>query len=1848
MVDDLESSLSKTQHDLELQSIKADVAYRRGQSEVLAEQSRNERLQKTIEKLLTSKESLERTINQLRVKHHRQSFLASPVSTRHSHREASAAIQFESETFKRHVTADKLNGFDLTDTPVFVDQLKQFIAEYGATHMLSIVESLVPSSFWSFVGDMCHHSLSKFVKLIMSGEVDCGDWFDVWYNHVPGDWVMLLCGATSNDRERNEELGEEHERRQLNRSISVLSILCNMLNSQCTKLTQENVSMILSQSSRITGKTMKIFNQLGYSMSERALSNHRKCLFEQGDTLIKEYIKLLKRFNYTIAIMFDNCDWIGLHIMFYVGNITTSPSEELRSTFPKRVHIRDLTLDHFELNDDEDKALKKCINRRVNRACIILNDIKSDIEALSDPINVKLMVEDHDARNKSKAKLGRKKSIYTGTSKPSLYNEMMNLEKESLLKTVTIQQGYSAPVESSGFRSPHETKPLTVSKDDIVEVLFRDHKRKIAAIKTAYDKTGWVPLFCITGDQSDEPDDERSYLVTPTIDRTRSRFHSRMEARGVLTCPEEEHLSLEDDVCQSLPMDEHEGSSMNEGAPQSEALPMNEGEPLPMDEDAPQSETARANPQFRDQRKLDPEFIRLVKELVKSLNNVSPSNIMSFLPLFTYLGVASSLSDVLDSFKIIKEMFGDYPWLFMVSDTQEFQLIHDFRDKLRIKIQQKIDTFRKWNEQHLDAASAAAVRSNELSIVKLKLQLDKIDDERAHFWGPFHGVMGGIRGWNGQFGSFLLKPMLDWIGYSEAYNSLLVCAYGYHKMAIDVSDSMFISWVITGLSIYETLKLDEDKQPLEKLDIIAKDSTTFQYYDLIVRHELGKLLNLEDSGKLNGVDGFNLLTAAIKQMVGYYAMSGNYNLTYAAAVHIRETKTSKQEECDTYRLNCNAENKKTKKSSPHDRAMETNIKELKQTVGSVNEHNIQREAQNVRVAPGVIHAFSETLFGKEKFEADGEDSKNVIDREQAVLSMCVAFKLSLSKQIISEFNASRSGESAEVPPAALSDETFSLLKVAPPSNAVSKNVKPKTLQVRTNWYDSYKLDQTERHKQVVSFVTRTAIGGVNKPDSVKRRMFTRRTLDAEAKKRTTKNLTKSLNSQFMFFGYILKDHPDLFNRYTLMGMVKDGQLRKAAKAKIRDYCNKEFFTKHNDKNVVYYRKNPSNPCIMESVSLYGEDVKEYYINGCIYDGNAFIRQFREYSSSTFKQGELTGTSQLMDFIYQVMKEELTADDLDDDHPRTLAFIMDLGQCLQKKIEEQRRDLSKQNVAYGMKKLTPGPLDSNYRPSYIMDKYNDRSVGGGREELVGVFGEVFSQLGLSNNRNHKLMELLEHKKDVNLLFSGIGGNVSERKKTRHISIDDDVVNCSFDDETDHNEDSKVIFEAFNIIKKENEDGKYANVLVKMPDTDGWLIAVLMYSLQDDPEEMGTIFIETTNKIVGGVDTNIINCKEAMYCIERDPRLLFLDKFFKVPTFIAICIALGGDTTHATKGVTHLKGIPWILNQLKWIGSILREPTQEERDDGFNFGINYTAFQRMFMLIHAQLHHSAICDRWDSKGVTEQGRYLDEIGYAEFEKVIGLVALKEMGFMPSEANMEFIAGRTLSRLQTWLNTLIPKPIPFPIKGFDVIVMNENGQDERVSEPRPDSIDFELVGDVQPKFTLNDKGEWTNTLLTDMFKDGIINALAKQKTNEAEAKEKKKTASKLCGKCQHPFHKKTICSFCPPDECNEENLCVEVCKKCKHPPHKGAKCSQCINKGYQLGRCNCISVCALCRKPLIDDLGEACICDQSNEDGDESESFEEAIQATVESLDNDSMVEVCVGVADDEARAVVLENMEEWSIE
>jgi hypothetical protein len=291
------------------------------------------------------------------------------------------------ERLARHTTSDdSLSYLDASDEDtrdaltVLQAAIEDAAASLGADAVVCAVESKFPSTFYTICGESLNYQLRQFVRDIMDGSISTNQsWKRLW-SQVPGAIIVMLSKATSSDTETKSGLGQVRQDLLLTQSIQVVSLLCVMVNPNCTQISQAKVSLIMMSGKGCTQLGREVLFKLGVSTGHSASASQQLVLRDQGLEIVKMLIRLAVFMGLPLFLIFDNADWskladIAIHLVHYIvwfGD-KNSPRE-----MPVSMSLDELKEANFEESSDEVHAKNISDSKSNTYASLITADDEAE------------------------------------------------------------------------------------------------------------------------------------------------------------------------------------------------------------------------------------------------------------------------------------------------------------------------------------------------------------------------------------------------------------------------------------------------------------------------------------------------------------------------------------------------------------------------------------------------------------------------------------------------------------------------------------------------------------------------------------------------------------------------------------------------------------------------------------------------------------------------------------------------------------------------------------------------------------------------------------------------------------------------------------------------------------------------------------------------------------------------------------------------------------------------------------------------------------------------------------------------------------------------------------------------------------------------------------------------------------------------------------------------------------------------------------------------------------------------------------------------------------------------------
>ena len=585
------------------------------------------------------------------------------------------------------------------------------------------------------------------------------------------------------------------------------------------------------------------------------------------------------------------------------------------------------------------------------------------------------------------------------------------------------------------------------------------------------------------------------------------------------------------------------------------------------------------------------------------------------------------------------------------------------------------------------------------------------------------------------------------------------------------------------------------------------------------------------------------------------------------------------------------------------------------------------------------------------------------------------------------------------------------------------------------------------------------------------------------------------------------------------------------------------------------------------------------IHTVIHDAPASMRKAWPLSQNT---EEYTGSEQCLAIGNQFLKKSLGQG------YSTVRLVFDLGGSLEKMVTENKRD--KKKGKYTERPFTRGLISSVVQrrsEKYLQAVFGSRDVG--RVEFLDVFGAVARNP--SEEESEAMLEWFpsgqqgslspcasihgvgrsaeERARGIELRYTASGSHAGTRLGTtsRSLTITQTPVSLQ-------REDTELV----RLACQDVVQNKAAEIVAG--DNDIWMIGALALATLIDRGlgRLGHLFVHTTFHKVNdsGFESEFINVNELVQVIQEDPRLASLTTGSRVRSVIAVAVLLGGDTTNGWKGITPGKGLGWYLENVAFVGSIIKDAAGEEREAGWWVVRNPHAVERLMKVWYVSLNHAAFSQHfgtnWAGLSASERAEKLGSLEYLTLERVVAKKRVPQVQyFVPSSLNADYCGRRMQKRLDGWCKALELNPPMPPLLGFEVKVAKDGGGTDTLVEPSAADLEERQLIAVWPH--LDTKGTPFGTLFNAEGGRPSTTTLVENMNGAAATQ-----SSRLCGSCRHPFHGKNACQICQGTTDLQGKCCVPVCKRCLHEPHKGRRCKVCRQDASR--RALCEEHCVVCR--------------------------------------------------------------------
>lgn len=587
-------------------------------------------------------------------------------------------------------------------------------------------------------------------------------------------------------------------------------------------------------------------------------------------------------------------------------------------------------------------------------------------------------------------------------------------------------------------------------------------------------------------------------------------------------------------------------------------------------------------------------------------------------------------------------------------------------------------------------------------------------------------------------------------------------------------------------------------------------------------------------------------------------------------------------------------------------------------------------------------------------------------------------------------------------------------------------------------------------------------------------------VQAAKSSRSKKDIATIAKLAIMLGKYVGVDYPAMLF-HTVNGIVV---MNKPSKTKIRDAIRDSFNTTRQSYHVMTGGSS-SGPSLVDTVSqgCGGSADDNTPIHHLVFDIPAFIRK-----CSAKANDKDTVNNVILMVIEEVCKLSLHIG------VPMVTMCEDTGGCLQKLYTELIRDLTS-------KKTTPSTtpvsfefkldneLPTKLEAGFLGKRYSKRGKGEFRDQWKEAVYEMITK------HPHKVVEVMKSGK---IRFCGFGATLEQRAQMIEIDAAHPTQFQVIDELASENrEDTNMYWAAKSSLLKQE------NVVIWVEDGDLPLISILNLNQEIvSTSNMGKLFVQMTKQdIVVGDETRVekyLNCSQVVNDIIGHLGLNLLERHHRVPSIVTLMILLGGDTTSYLY-LPYQKCLNWYLEYADFVGSLVREPTAEEKAKGFAMlVVDEEAVKRLMILLYSL--YNKVVPGWKQYPHNEQTDILKGLTHFQVsQKVAKLNVPKIMRYVMSIENLMEHIKRANLRLHTWLHAGVGTVPDVPLDGFIYTF-------EKVAEPPVTISDLRYVRldqmsrngyeitKVEPSlFEVNTKHVdlWENGLSQEDIMSGVIRA-------------------------------------------------------------------------------------------------------------------------------------------------------------
>ncbi|MAW75977.1 MAG: hypothetical protein CMJ95_01110 [Planctomycetes bacterium] len=1682
-------------------------------------------LEEEIASLREEKVEREKELQRVRTSHSRLSVRLPSASLRSDTRSSSSSSSSSSDRM----------GTDMSELQAVVAAAAAERGEEAvAAELADILESSLTETLGGRVAESVRGAARRYTDL---ASTTGKSWRELWdeFPKALTATLMAIAGSSGRDDQRFTTL------------FAMASMLMNLANPSCNHLVQRQVATLAG--SNMGGKAAMASVLKAFSLSVSSFTAHsdRAAQAEAGEKWINLVIALVASLNCIIYVVFDNIDWDmgradqAQHMLLSILCIGDPPVRGVTSKARHEITVNDV-VEKTSMEEGASSAARAQRHEAARRLAAT-TELRTNALLTGDTAaNLERAAE----LSRTEAKLRRRGRRKGQADSDGGGYEFVG-DKKCMWDHFPGQQ--QQPLTG---RAADELVEVGVVRGEVLENVAIFPEMNLAAFNNSDGKKGYVPLRCITGREEDQRGAARSGagLTTPIAQQ-------KVLRRAPMACADSDYLAF----LRGVPGCEQPDDSQDESFGEALVDELHDEQ-----SDVTLSESLDGHEPVASEalrlRQLDEQLRSGAADKQRANNGFAPLRPESSAVLSMederasdYAGVKRSIDKNMAKLTAVMEELKVELEVLFACDGQPWKLLVDELDRKRKVIVARLGPLRK----KLAAAGSNESEHLRVRILALEVDLRKLDLEVKETLGWFHGNMAAIRGLAKTHKDTSLRGLFSHAGLAETVvDKALDCASGYFKFMIDMLEAAVAAWVIEEDCFIARVGLAP-----EEIDPLRASVPAWSCHRIVIE-DTESVLNLDKASSMRGADANSLKNASIKECMLVFASGCCYNYLYLAPQDIVYGLVASQPIINARTSNPTLPRRRyddlgvcDPSPSYPDETIEVDGVGLVKANVVPQPTTVVPDTMALNASPGAVGGLLAEVSAPDATSATPA-RRVTMDFDETVARMRAAYRLFVFPTIEMHVSAARSGKDVS------EERVPSVPLLGKDMDMATEQNEMYTKRLRDN--------QTRLSREAAAVPLAVETGGSVQGGAKKKVHHKRISLFVEAKKEQARAVKKRASRMQAALGLLYGEDEAAARLLLCVAKVEDGR------AYLRHASAKS------DDRKYFLEKCPEAFAWTASGDVIGDDVgqnlmvpvgggDEVNCSAVSLDLNQFARNIPPHTSVV----NPTGESALLALLRQ-------------SRARAIGFqarylIADVGGDPLKKMEENLRDK-------GGTKVTPpnsfrrGDLGKQAR-NYFQAFYQDRSPGGGRDQIYKVFHELLTAPSPQWSDPLRAVMIALCANGAVFGISGIGATLQQKKELHTFKLSSrtqSIVRRTESPGRENREDGEAVAV---LIDKALRHGE--NAVMYGFDQDFVSIAlVCMARALRKGQQLGRLFVRQKDQ----QGQELVDMQALYDSLESEgggnhlSGRTELGSFGRVPapgfralSIVVASMAAGRDTSAGIAGVGHVKVLQRYEALAPWVGQLVRAATEEEQRDGREIVVDKEAMVRFYTLQYVERKASIFFARWKAMGVTEKALELDKLKYEGAEKTVAEAVMPNIvDLMP--ACVEGDSGRCVvtalvrlltDQLTVWNNATVAAPKPFRYDGL-VATVEASGEAVELAAPTLADLDAGRVIAVRAAFPTGSNGlpENPRTMAWYFGTDGLGKAIVRN-LKLAKATEEKQRPRKVCDVCFHDEHGDGECS-----ECGGE--CTAHCKKCPHVEHGTSVCSVCIQKPGSFAKC--IHRCVQCK--------------------------------------------------------------------